>query len=142
MKCQRCKSDRILSICAKTSDLCSASYKDKEHEGYTPYIKPLGGGDYLETKICMECGQMQGDFPISEKVLENNFPTHEREKRERVAEENQIHVTGPGNAATLLTAFDPSKVRVVDGTTEEYQNHPKRPAGWLYKNNQPIRRKS
>jgi hypothetical protein len=64
MKCQRCSSERILSFCAKTSDLCNAEYDGKTHSGLTPEVECLGGGgDYLSMDVCLSCGQVQGDFP-------------------------------------------------------------------------------
>ena len=62
--CQKCKSDRILVVNGKTSDLCFALFKDKEHEGYVPEKLNIGGGDYLEFSVCLECGQLQGKWPV------------------------------------------------------------------------------
>jgi hypothetical protein len=64
--CQRCESDRILEIVGKTSDLCWARYKEKEHDGYVPTGIGVddGTGDYLDFSLCLQCGQVQGKFPI------------------------------------------------------------------------------
>ena len=32
-------------------------------DGYLPYISDICGGDDVDIKICMECGQTQGTFP-------------------------------------------------------------------------------
>jgi hypothetical protein len=61
--CQRCNSDSILSVSAKCSDQCSLSYKEQEHNDYVPSDLGIGGGDYVEFKLCLNCGQVQGEFP-------------------------------------------------------------------------------
>lgn len=66
MTCQRCQSDRIITISGKCSDLFFAQYQGKEHQGYVDSTLGCGGGDYIEMKYCLECGQIQGDFPKEE----------------------------------------------------------------------------
>jgi hypothetical protein len=65
MKCQKCGSDRVIEYSAKCSDLCFTMYKGKEYDGYVPNVDDDldKGGDYLQPKICLECGQTQGKFP-------------------------------------------------------------------------------
>lgn len=43
---------------------------DKEHDGYVLGDFGIGGGDYMEMELCLDCGQMQGDFPLPETALE------------------------------------------------------------------------
>jgi hypothetical protein len=93
MECQRCESDRILSLCAKCSDLCSSCYKDREHDGYAPRMPNIGGGDYLEIDVCLQCGQLQGQFPIAESVMEEAFPIPQPDKLV-VCEEDGVQYTG------------------------------------------------
>ena len=79
MKCQRCASERILSTSAKCSDCFSAVYQsgmdneDRFIDGYVPTDLNVGGGDYMEVRFCLECGQIQGEFPISEEVVKETF---------------------------------------------------------------------
>jgi hypothetical protein len=70
MTCKKCKSKRIVHISAKCSDLCYVSIADKEHDGYVPRDLGIGGGDYVEFKYCLDCGQIQGEFPIKTSKLE------------------------------------------------------------------------
>lgn len=70
MKCQRCSSERIVKISGKTSDMCSAQIGKAEHDGYVPRDIGIGGGDYLGFKYCLDCGQMQGTFPLPTCQLE------------------------------------------------------------------------
>ena len=73
MKCQRCGSDRVISASAKCSDLCFVSYKGNKHDGYVPSDMGIGGGDYLEIELCLECGQSQGKFPILDVSLPDDL---------------------------------------------------------------------
>jgi hypothetical protein len=68
-KCQRCQSERILSASGKCSDCFSAFYQDESVDGYVPYDINVGGGDYIEFKLCMDCGQVQGQFPVAQEVI-------------------------------------------------------------------------
>jgi len=61
---EQCKSDRIASVSGKTSDLCFYTYKGTEKDGYVPCNVGIDGGDYIAFSYCLECGQMQGEFPV------------------------------------------------------------------------------
>ena len=37
--------------------------KGKEQIGYVPSSLNIGGGDYVEFKYCLSCGQIQGKWP-------------------------------------------------------------------------------
>ena len=64
MACKRCKSERVMRVGGKCSDLFSASMEGLDHQGYVISDIGIGGGDYLEFSYCLDCGQIQGDFPI------------------------------------------------------------------------------
>jgi hypothetical protein len=73
MECQRCKSKRVISVNAKCSDLCVCSIAGHERDGYVPrdVVFGKGGfGDYVEFDLCLDCGQMQGEYPQPEMALE------------------------------------------------------------------------
>lgn len=70
MACQRCSSERIMSISGKCSDMCSVQINDKEHDGYVPRDLGIGGGDYIDLSICADCGQKQGTFPLPPSAME------------------------------------------------------------------------
>ena len=70
MTCQRCSSERVLRVSAKADDLCHVVLDGKEHEGYMPHDAGIGGGDYVEFKLCLDCGQVQGAFPRPPMELE------------------------------------------------------------------------
>lgn len=73
MQCQRCKSERIASVSAKCSDLCTITIGETEHDGDVPEDLMIGGGDYIEFDICLDCGQLQGDFPLQPSTLEDEI---------------------------------------------------------------------
>lgn len=71
--CQQCKSDRILYVNGKTSDCFTAHayYKKLEHDGYV--MKDIGLGDDSDCIIlsyCLECGQIQGQWPIKDHEID------------------------------------------------------------------------
>ena len=71
MACQRCQSDRVLDVSAKCSDLFSASTPSSEYDGYVPAHIGLGkGGDMIHLAYCLDCGQIQGTFPIAKDEIE------------------------------------------------------------------------
>ena len=79
MNCDKCNSNRIAFINGKTSDMCQFAYKDIDVNGYVPHdgiiVGDGGYGDYINFHFCLDCGKIQGDFPISDeqvnKAIEN-----------------------------------------------------------------------
>jgi len=74
MNCQRCSSDRVAHVKGKTADMCMYDYKDLGRDDYVPRDVGIGGGDFVEFSYCLECGQMQGNWPITEEVVVGVFP--------------------------------------------------------------------
>ena len=70
-----CNCARILKVSAKCSDLCYIEYqnlvneKSVEHDGYVPKGLGIGGGDYVEFSLCMDCGKIAGEFPVYEETI-------------------------------------------------------------------------
>jgi len=75
MNCQRCKSDRVLSVNSHASDMHSLTIKNNEHIGYIPsdFRSIIGCGDDCEFKVCLDCGQHQGTFPALITKLESRY---------------------------------------------------------------------
>jgi hypothetical protein len=72
MSCQRCKSEKLITIHGKTSDMFDMEYQGVWKHGYVPSNLFFGKdqyGDYMEIKFCAECGQIQSKFPIAEKQI-------------------------------------------------------------------------
>lgn len=64
MACQKCNSEKLASVGAKCSDLCNFETTGFEHHGYVPEGFGIGGRDYVDFTYCLDCGQIQGKFPI------------------------------------------------------------------------------
>lgn len=75
MACDRCGSERILDIDAKCSDMCSTEFGGVQDCDYAPYDVGIGGGDYVTFDLCLECGKVQGEFPVEDP----SFATPEEE---------------------------------------------------------------
>lgn len=60
MSC-KCGSQRIVRVGGKVSDMFWAHQRDIgiEYDGYVPRGLGIGGGDYIEFKYCLDCGQIQ-----------------------------------------------------------------------------------
>jgi hypothetical protein len=71
-KCQneKCESERLAHLSAKCSDLCFIKIGDKNHDGYVPDDMKVGGGDYVAFDYCLDCGQIQGKFPLRKTGIE------------------------------------------------------------------------
>lgn len=72
MACQSCGSERIAEVGGKVSDLCHVAIGEQEHDGYVPQDMGIGGGDYLDFDFCLNCGQIQGTFPLPRTELEGD----------------------------------------------------------------------
>jgi len=79
--CQKCQSDRVLTVSAKCCDLCSCAIKDQSYDGYVPSDASIGGGKYIEISFCMDCGQMQGEFPVPLTRLEQGKEDEDEEEK-------------------------------------------------------------
>ena len=77
MKCQRCNSERILFAGCKCSDMFGASIGSLQIGGYVPNDLGIGGGDYLEIGLCLDCGQLQGKFPLPISRVEQDISDEE-----------------------------------------------------------------
>ena len=66
MKCQKCDSPRVININSKSSDLNCVYTDDVNHDGYVPTGIGIddGTGDYIVFAWCLNCGQIQGEFPL------------------------------------------------------------------------------
>lgn len=74
MKCQSCGgSSRILSVSSHSKDMCVVSINDIEEVGYTPYDMGIGGGDDVEIDLCLNCGLVQGKWPLPLTKLEKKI---------------------------------------------------------------------
>ena len=61
--CQKCKAVSLVSISSKSSDLNFFRHLHREHDGYVLRDMGIGSGDYVEFTFCVNCGQIQGNWP-------------------------------------------------------------------------------
>lgn len=67
--CQRCGKSTIMNVNAKCSDMYFGDFADSECS-YVPSDLGIGGGDYIEFKLCLNCGQIQDTWPKQAPIKE------------------------------------------------------------------------
>ena len=67
----KCGGERFIALNAKCSDRCFASvyHLSIERDGYVPNITGVGGGDYIEIDVCLDCGLLQGFEPLTDEEV-------------------------------------------------------------------------
>ncbi len=74
MVCQKCNSKRVVSLMAHCVDCCNVAINDYDKSDYVPGDMGIGGGDDVEIDYCLECGQIQGEWPLEETKAESFDP--------------------------------------------------------------------
>lgn len=67
-----CPNQRIASVSGKTDDRCNVNIGSNGQSDYVPRDMGIGGGDYLQFCYCLECGQIQGKWPLPITKLEES----------------------------------------------------------------------
>ncbi len=70
VSCQQCRGLRLARVLAHCSDMCSIDLAGKHTHGYVPRDLGIGGGDDVHFLYCLDCGQIQGAFPVPPAALE------------------------------------------------------------------------
>lgn len=79
MSCQRCQSERLISTSACVKDTCYLRLDSgQRYDGYVPSDIGMGDSDddMMEWEYCLNCGQIQGQFPLPETQIEHFFNAH------------------------------------------------------------------
>jgi hypothetical protein len=63
-RCQRCPSPQLARILARCSDMCSVHLAGRQPHGYVPRDLGIGDDDDVHFDYCLDCGQIQGNFPL------------------------------------------------------------------------------
>lgn len=71
MKCDSCGKNRIAQIVGKCSDCCGVTINKIDYSGYVPTDMRIGGRDYIEFNLCLDCGKVQGRFPLPPTKIES-----------------------------------------------------------------------
>jgi hypothetical protein len=50
--------------------MCSIDLAGRHYHGYVPRDLGIGGGDDVQMTFCLDCGQLQGAFPLPLAELE------------------------------------------------------------------------
>ena len=60
-----------MKLNAKCSDatFVEVPHLGLEKEGYMPRVAGLGGGDYINLTVCLDCGQLQGFDKVDDEDL-------------------------------------------------------------------------
>ena len=75
MDCQKCGSKRVLNVSAHCSDSFYMAINDNEYNGYVPtdvVFGKSGYGDNVNFNLCLDCGQMQGEWSNPLMTIEAN----------------------------------------------------------------------
>ena len=70
MICQKCESGRILSMISICYKEFFVDINGHKYEGHVLDGIGIGGGDYVRFDYCLECGQIQGEFPLAKTDFE------------------------------------------------------------------------
>ena len=68
--CESCGSSRVAKINGKCNDCFHIGVGKKSHDGYVPRDIGIGGSDYISFSYCLDCGKIQGDFPLAPTKVE------------------------------------------------------------------------
>lgn len=72
--CRGCGSDRTAHVLARCSDLCGVQVAGRRHHGHLPRDLGIGGGGDVQFTYCLDCGRIQGTFPLARTALEGGRP--------------------------------------------------------------------
>lgn len=75
--CQRCSSERVLHASSHGRDCHDWSMGKKAGDGYLPNDFSLGGGDGMHVRVCLDCGQLQGKWPLPLSIFERDGASDE-----------------------------------------------------------------
>jgi len=78
----KCGSARLMQIQAHCSDCFDARYNNQkiDYSGYVPSGLNIGSSDDVEITYCLDCGKIQGEFPISEDKVLQAFDLEDEEE--------------------------------------------------------------
>lgn len=100
MNCQKCNSNRMMSVHAHAKDSHIVQFEDTEYDGYLPDDLGIGGGDDLNIDYCLDCGTIAGTWPLPETGMECGFPNKSSD------EEDEDMIDLPATGVLVACADD------------------------------------
>ena len=88
MSCQRCGSPRMLIMNSRCCDQFFVKLNGHRHAGMVLDGLGIGGGEYVGFDLCLDCGQVQGKFPVPKTDLEEGklpSPDNSQPKQESLS---------------------------------------------------------
>jgi hypothetical protein len=133
MKCRNCQSERVADVSAKCSDCCNVSIGAAEEDGYVPRDIGIGGGDYINFSYCLECGQLQGKFPLASAEIEKESSEDPEDKVGKFFDDNLI-------AGALVSCWDQEDRDCLIKAAEEFvSEHFAEHLAWFFaRHNRPT----
>jgi hypothetical protein len=77
-----------MTITAKCSDLCTVTIEGKSRSGYVPSGFNIGGGDYIDIKICAHCGTAIGKWPLPAHIIDQYDDDEDEYDSENTSDED------------------------------------------------------
>lgn len=90
MKCQSCGSKRLVTLWMKCNDLASVTFKGREYDGSIPDDLGIQGGDDPSFTHCLNCGHIQGTWPLPKSYLEKKGQLYEPDEEDDEDEEEDM----------------------------------------------------
>jgi len=81
MTCTHCESDRLFKINSHHTDRFTFSYKGESSKfpDYAPRVDNICGGDDVNVCICLNCGTVQGEFPVNDDSILEQLEIYEED---------------------------------------------------------------
>ena len=84
MKCQACGSERLADL-STMCDMCIVNIGEREYTGQVPDdIGVSADGQFIEFQWCLDCGQIQGQWPLPDTEIEDPMSAEEEEAIEKM----------------------------------------------------------
>lgn len=87
-KCSRCKGNKIAGVFSKSPDGTRWSFGEHEEEGI-PLGVGVGDGEYTQFTYCLDCGQIQGDWPCPKRAIKKAEEDAEKARKRQARLEKE-----------------------------------------------------
>jgi hypothetical protein len=91
--CTECRSQRLVSVLSHAADRHLVKMGNVEHCDYLPKDMGIGGGDDNHFTLCLNCGQVQGAWPVAETQIEKKKKEQEEKEKNELEKRKAVSVT-------------------------------------------------